>query len=57
MLKFCKTALEKAPWNPFDVCNFCENIKCKWENKDDNPKYIGKHYTSIDDNEENFSTY
>ncbi len=52
MIKFCKTALKKAPWNPFDVCNFCKNTKCKWENKDDNPKYIGEHYTSIDDENE-----
>lgn len=52
MIKFCKTALKKAPWNPFDVCNFCKNTKCKWKNKDDNPKYIGEHYISIDDENE-----
>ena len=51
MLKFCKTALEKAPWNPFDVCYFCKNTKCRIENKDENPKYIGDYYVSIDDKE------
>lgn len=42
MLKFCKTALEKSPWNPFDVCYFCKNMKCRIENKDENPKYDDK---------------
>ena len=44
MQKFCETALERV--NPYDVCNFCENYKCKWENKDENPKYIGNYFTS-----------
>ena len=51
MLKFCKTSLEKAPWNPFDVCYFCKNTKCRIENKDENPKYIGDYYVSMDDKE------
>lgn len=50
MQKFCETALEHA--NPYDVCNFCENYRCKWKNQDENPKYIGNHYTSKNDKTE-----